>query len=288
MKPKKDPRKKDYSPDAVARRQWRKENLNTDPYAVTPDTPEGRERIQRGNTLTEQWVNWAKDYGTSYYLRHPSIPEDDFHGAAFLGMTEASRLYEPKHGGFGGFATWHMRKAIQKLLSSSAKMTCRPRNWRTSIQKLYAEMEMMAHEGLTPTFDAACDRMGVGEKQRGALRDMYDIRSRETIPLEYATITDEHWSSLESMVDTEEFHQMREAMKKLPGIYVCILIDTFNQVPMKELARKYGLSEPTVLRYKRRGVDWLRFFMGTGPRPPHEITVKSGTMVPLCEGKDSG
>ncbi len=48
---KKEPKRKDFSPEAIQKREWRKENLNRDPYAVTPDTPEGRERIERGNRL---------------------------------------------------------------------------------------------------------------------------------------------------------------------------------------------------------------------------------------------
>lgn len=290
------PKRKDFSEEARKRREWRQDNLNSDPYAVKSDTPEGRDRIERGNRLVENWTAWALDYARSFTQGNPSIPEEDLEGAALLGMVQASRIFEPNEGySFSTLATWYMRMEIQRLVSKSGKLVCRPRNWRVSIERLMSELDMMAHEGLTPEFDGACERMGLKDGQRGALRDMYKIKSIEIIPESHAVIPDDHMEPVAAMVDREEFHQLREAMKKLPGIYVSVLIDLFNRRPMAELEVKYGVSAPTLLRYKRRGLAWLKYHMGQGDRPSFNLNVmdkfrdhvhpQSGTMVPVSRGK---
>jgi hypothetical protein len=52
------------------------------------------------------------------------------------------------------------------------------------------------------------------------------------------------------------------------------------------------------LRYKRRGIGWLQYLMGVGPKPDYEMVVKdpndrrgyrvitneTGTQVPLVKG----
>jgi DNA-directed RNA polymerase specialized sigma subunit len=293
----KSPKKKDFSKDAVAKREWRRENLNNDPYSVKPDTIEGKEAIEIGNRLVEQWTPWAIEYANAFVPSNTHIPKEDFHGAALWGMTEASRIYHPSQGKFSNLATWHMRKQIQRLLARSGRVMCRPRNWRFSLQKLMVELEAMAHDGLVPNFEEACNRMGLRESQRGDLRDMYTVRTREVIPVQYASLTEDRLSPLANLIDREEFHQLREALKKLPGIYVCVLIDTFNGNTMPVLEAKYGMSAPTLLRYKRRAVEWLKYHMGQGPKPTFKLVVpkkfqaqehpvETGTMVPHSEGED--
>ncbi len=212
-------------------------------------------------------------------------------------MTEASRTYEPSEGEFSTHATWHMRAQIQRLLAKNGRLMSRPRNWRFSLQKLMVELEAMAHEGMAPNFDDACDRMGMSRSQRGALRDTYTVRTMGVVPASSSALVEQGTGPLANIIDREEFHQLREALTKLPGVYVCILIDRFNGMTMGQLSQKYGLSEPTILRYKRRAIAWLKYHMGQGDRPKNELQVlerfrtqehphQTGTMVPPDQGDD--
>jgi RNA polymerase sigma factor (sigma-70 family) len=292
-------KKKDQSPEAIKEREWRQQNLESDPYvAARRMKEEDPEALARSNELIKEHLYWAKDYANTY-LPTSTITREEFHQAALLGMTEAARLFAPELGySFTTHSTWYMRAAIQKLLSKNGRLMSRPRNWRASLQKLLNTMETMMHEGIFPDFDGACDRMRLRKSLRGALKDMYIMRSRELCPGHYAIMVADTMSPEDEVIRSEEHALLREAMKKLPSIYVSILIDSFNGMKWPEMEVKYGLSDHTLLRYKRRGIGWLQYLMGVGPKPDYEMVVKdpddrrgyrvitneTGTQVPLVKG----
>jgi RNA polymerase sigma factor (sigma-70 family) len=248
--------------------------------------------IRRANALVVKNLRLANDYAKKHYSKFSGAQRSDVRQHALMGLMEASKKFDPKKGKFSSIAVPYMRKHVQKLYASGRGLVRHAKNpeWRPSMVEF--EMSRMESEGLHPTFEEACNRLGVPAGERGALKDAHALgrREYEFIGRFNEPFDDEDDNpTLDEVIRRETIEKYRAGMEKLPPIVRECVSDMALGKYQFQSAERLGLCRPSVMKYRTLGLKWLRYFVGEGPEPEDPLIVykelpkRLGTAVPNPE-----
>lgn len=254
--------------------------------------------------LFESCIPWAYRYANTY-IQEKGVPkgcqQEDVWQAALMGTWESTQTYNSSKGRFSTWSAWHMRKHINELVGVSSGVVHHSKRPKYRPSLIRVELEKMRQEGLEPTFSGACDRLGIPESRRETLRAAYELKRKKFEGIE-------KWNEpsngiedgvvgliAEQEVAEREGSKLAEAFAKLPEVIQEILSDQANGVKQYETEARLGISRPTFGKYRKLGLEWMRYFMGLHEDPPetplpHMIRKRKrrnlGTAVPTLEDKD--
>jgi RNA polymerase primary sigma factor len=234
-------------------------------------------RVRGGNrlarrALTERNLRLVVSVAKRY--RGYGLPFEDLIQEGNIGLMKAVERFDPERGHrFSSYATWWIRKEIQKAATEQSRAIRLPQYARSKIAKLRrAHYEMRAELGREPTIAESAEKLGWSVPEvHAAIQVMYDVESLDVsisladdAPILAEFVEDEGASVMqETAVRRVELDRLRKLVEGLPERSRRVVVrryglDGREPAGLEELAAEFGVSRQAVSQLEHRTVRRLR------------------------------
>jgi RNA polymerase primary sigma factor len=234
-------------------------------------------RVRGGNrlarrALTERNLRLVVSVAKRY--RGYGLPFEDLIQEGNIGLMKAVERFDPERGHrFSSYATWWIRKEIQKAATEQSRAIRLPQYARSKIAKLRrAHYELRAEPGREPTIAESAEKLGWSVPEvHAAMQVMYDVESLDVsisladdTPILAEFVEDEGASVMqETAVRRVELDRLRKLVEGLPERSRRVVVrryglDVRKPAGLEELAAEFGVSRQAVSQLEHRTVRRLR------------------------------
>jgi RNA polymerase primary sigma factor len=231
----------------------------------------GGNRLAR-HVLTERNLRLVVSVAKRY--RGYGLPFEDLVQEGNIGLMKAVEKFDPERGHrFSSFATWWIRKEVQKAVTEQSRAIRLPQYARTKISKLRrAHDELRAKLGREPTVAESAEELGWSVPEvSAAMQVMCDVESLDVpigladdAPILAEFVEDEGASDMqETAVRRMELDRLRKLVEGLPERSRRVVVrryglDGSEPARLAELAAEFGVTRQAVSQLENRTVQQLR------------------------------
>ena len=198
-----------------------------------------------------------------------SVRRDELVSAGLLGLTQAARSFDPGRGvAFARFARTRINGALLDELRSRDGVSRSVRSMTRAVG--LAADELSAKLGRAPSSAEVAARAGITEQELARLN--YDVHRASTLDLDADVVDDNSATAarasqsdpLDVLVNRESHAYVRDAVAMLPErLRVVIVGYFFDERPMEELAREFGVTESRVSQMRAEALSLIGEAMAT-------------------------
>lgn len=204
-------------------------------------------------------------YGLAVYCARRflgrGVPREELIGEAEAALLWAASRFDPRRGvRFSTYAIPFVLGALRELCRRAEPMHVPRAEARILSAVESARGELRAREGREPTVSELALAVGV---EPGRLGEM--LAARDRMRRTDGTVDAQVISAPDGAF--EDWVLLKDALSRLPSPYAQVLWLRFGMgLPQAELARRFGVGQPQVSRWERRGKELLRQALGGGER----------------------
>ena len=202
-------------------------------------------------------------YGLAVYCARRflgrGVPREELIGEAEAALLWAASRFDPRRGvRFSTYAIPFVLGALRELCRRAEPMHVPRAEARILSAVESARGELSAREGREPTVSELALAVGV---EPGRLGEM--LAARDRMRRTDGTVDAQVISAPDGAF--EDWVLLKDALSRLPSPYAQVLWLRFGMgLPQAELARRFGVGQPQVSRWERRGKELLRQALSGG------------------------